>query len=195
MPEIKKLSGKIVSLKVNADESKLRPVEVLPEAAPAERVKPVLKVREEKLQGYTYKIKPPGSASAYITINDDVDGNPFEIFINSKDTTHFQWTTAITRVISAVMRKEDKEDIKFLVDELKSVVDPNGGYWSKGKYIKSIVSEIGITLEEHLRDTEKKEVIYPPNAVMCHVCGEKSLIKSDGCEECVNGECDYSKCS
>lgn len=189
MSEAKKLTGKILTLRVNTDKS---PEEKKPVVV-CEPTKPVLKVREEKLKGFTYKIKPPGSASVYITINDDTDGNPFEIFINSKDTTHFQWTTAITRVMSAVMRKEDKEGVRFLVDELKSVVDPAGGYWSKGKYIKSIVSEIGMTLEEHLLGEEIANVEYPASCVVCHHCGEKALVKSDGCEECL--ACDYSKCS
>lgn len=183
------LSGKIVSFKVK-DNNEVRQDKQID--IPISCEPKVLKERESKLSGVTYKIKPPGSSSMYITINDD-KGEPFEIFINSKDVTHFQWTAALTRVISAVMRKESKDDIRFLVDELKSVVDPNGGYWANGKYVKSMVSEIGSVLEQHLADKDKPEIVYPPNAVPCHVCGEKALIKNDGCEECV--ACGYSKCS
>ena len=116
--------------------------------------------RPEKLVGNTYKIKTPVTEHAlYITINDIVmfEGTaqehrrPFEIFINSKNMEHFQWIVALTRVMSAVFRKGG--DITFLVEELHSVFDPSGGYFKKGgKYIPSLVAEIGEVLEQHLRE-------------------------------------------
>ena len=114
--------------------------------------------RPEKLVGNTYKIKTPVTEHAlYITINDVVmnEGTPqehrrpFEIFINSKNMEHFQWIVALTRVMSAVFRKGG--DITFLVEELHSVFDPRGGYFKKGgKYIPSLVAEIGEVVEQHL---------------------------------------------
>ena len=63
--------------------------------------------RPEALPGRTYKIVWPESEHAmYITINDIIqDGRirPFEVFINSKNTEHYAWTVALTRMISAVM--------------------------------------------------------------------------------------------
>ena len=62
--------------------------------------------RPEALQGSTYKIRwPEHDHAIYITINDIIrDGRrqPFEIFINSKNTEHYAWTVALTRMISAV---------------------------------------------------------------------------------------------
>jgi len=52
------------------------------------------------------------------------------VFINSKNLDHYQWIVALTRVISAVFRKGG--DVTFLVDELKAVFDPRGGYWQPG---------------------------------------------------------------
>ncbi len=116
--------------------------------------------RPDKLVGNTYKIKTPVTEHAlYITINDVVmnEGSPqehrrpFEIFINSKNMEHFQWIVALTRVMSAVFRKGG--DITFLVEELHSVFDPNGGYFKKGgKYIPSLVAEIGEVVEQHLQE-------------------------------------------
>lgn len=115
--------------------------------------------RPDSLLGTTYKIKPPVADHAlYITINDIVlnEGTeherrqPFEIFINSKNMEHFQWIVALTRIISAVFRKGG--DITFLVEELKAVFDPRGGYWKPGgKYMPSLVAEIGDVIERHLR--------------------------------------------
>ena len=116
--------------------------------------------RPEMLVGATYKIKTPQSEHAlYVTINDMVLNHgtehevrqPFEIFINSKNMDHFQWVVALTRVMSAVFRKGG--DVTFLVDEMKAVFDPQGGYFKPGGggYMPSIVAEIGFALESHMK--------------------------------------------
>lgn len=115
--------------------------------------------RPEVLIGSTYKIKVPEHVSPhamYITINDIVlnegteyeSRRPFEVFINTKNLDHFQWIVALTVIMSAVFRKGG--DITFLVDELRSVFDPRGGYWVKGAYKQSIIAEIGDVIERHL---------------------------------------------
>lgn len=115
--------------------------------------------RPEILYGSTYKIKTPQSEHAlYITINDMLlnegteheERRPYEIFINSKNMEHFQWVLALTRVISAVFRKGG--DTCFLVEELKAVFDPKGGYFKKGGvFMPSLVAEIGYAIESHLK--------------------------------------------
>jgi hypothetical protein len=114
--------------------------------------------RPEMLIGSTYKVKTPISDHAmYVTINDIVlnEGTehekrrPFEIFINSKNLDHYQWIVALTRIISAVFRKGG--DVAFLVDELKAVFDPRGGYWQTGgRFMPSIIAELGYIVEKHL---------------------------------------------
>ncbi len=114
--------------------------------------------RPEVLIGSTYKVKTPVSDHAmYVTVNDIIlnEGTehekrrPFEIFINSKNLDHYQWIVALTRIISAVFRKGG--DVAFLVDELKAVFDPRGGYWQPGgKYMPSIIAELGYIVEKHL---------------------------------------------
>ena len=116
--------------------------------------------RPETLRGSTYKIKTPLSEHAlYITINDIVlnegtaheQRRPYEVFINSKNMDHFQWVLALTRVVSAVFRKGG--DCTFLVEELKAVFDPKGGYFKKGgRFMPSLVAEIGECIEKHLVD-------------------------------------------
>ncbi len=115
--------------------------------------------RPEMLVGSTYKIKTPLSDHAlYVTINDIVLNQdtehelrrPFEMFINSKNMDHFQWIVALTRIMSAVFRKGG--DVTFLVEELHSVFDPQGGYFKKGgKFMPSLVAEIGDVVDSHLR--------------------------------------------
>jgi hypothetical protein len=115
--------------------------------------------RPDELRGYTYKIKTPLSDHAmYITINNIVlnlnteheQEYPFEIFINSKNMDQFQWILALTRVLSSVFRKGG--DATFLVEELKQVFDPQGGYFKKGgRFMPSMVAEIGDVLDRHMR--------------------------------------------
>ena len=53
---------------------------------------------------------------------------------------NFQWILALTRIISAVFRKGG--DVTFLVEELRSVFDPRGGYFKRGgNYMPSLVAE------------------------------------------------------
>ena len=185
--------------------------------------------RPEMLVGATYKIKTPLSDHAlYITLNDIVLNQgtehelrrPFEIFINSKNMDQFQWVLALTRVISAVFRKGG--DVTFLVEELKAVFDPQGGYFkSGGRFMPSLVAEIGDTIETHLKTigliahepmhpvqvqilAEKKaeydqhkgtltpEDEFPASAQLCKKCHTKAMILLDGCSTCLN--CGDSKC-
>ena len=183
--------------------------------------------RPDMLIGTTYKIKTPASDHAmYVTINDIVlnEGTayekrrPFEIFINSKNLDHYQWIVALTRIMSAVFRKGG--DVNFLVEELKAVFDPRGGYWQTGgTFMPSIIAELGHIIEKHLTsigllnrvlspaeqeliDSKKRELARSqktieaesaiPNAKMCDKCSSVSAVMMDGCLTCLT--CGYSKC-
>lgn len=185
--------------------------------------------RPDALQGVTYKIKTPLSEHAfYVTINDIVLNpgtehelrRPFEIFISSKNMEHFQWIIALTRILSAVFRKGG--DVTFLVDELRSVFDPQGGYFKKGgRYTPSIVAEIGDVIEQHMisigmlkqpeLDRHQQELVnakrreyqersdaaepddsFPASAQLCKKCQTRAVINMDNCLTCLN--CGDSKC-
>jgi ribonucleoside-diphosphate reductase alpha chain len=170
--------------------------------------------RPEELPGQTYKLRWPESDHAiYITINDIVqDGRrrPFEVFINSKNTEHYAWTVALTRMISAVFRRGG--DVSFVVDELKAVFDPRGGQWMQGRYVPSLLAAIGDVIERHMidigfisgadlpgaepdRQGEEKRVVGlddAPRLRQCPKCGQAALLRQEGCDSCT--ACDYSKC-
>ena len=161
-----KISKKIKAYSVQKPEDKSKGA-AAPVAAPVVEPEPVSNIvqmhekveRPEVLIGNTYKIKSPLVEHAmYVTINDIVLNpgtehelrRPFEVFINSKNMDHFQWIVALTRIMSAVFRKGG--DVTFLVDEMKAVFDPRGGYFKAGGvYMPSIVAEIGSVVEEHLK--------------------------------------------
>ena len=222
-----KIEKKIVSYSVvekideQKDEKKEIPAEVVRIGEPL--------ARPDKITGSTYKVKTPVTEHAlYVTINDVImnEGTdqehrrPFEIFVNSKNMEHFQWIVGLTRVMSAVFRKGG--DLTFLIEELESVFDPNGGYYKKGgKYVPSLVAELGQVLEEHLQnigmlkvtepeehqqqliDDKKAEYLkknsnkldesgFPKDAQLCNKCQTKAAIMMDGCLTCLN--CGESKC-
>jgi len=154
--------------------------------------------RPDTLIGATYKIKSPLFEHAlYVTINDIVLNadtehelrRPFEIFINSKNMDHFQWIVALTRIMSAVFRKGG--DVTFLVEELKAVFDPRGGYFKAGGvYMPSIVAELGAIVEQHLKmigllhdpdlDPEQRRLIAEKRAAYeARATGKDAKKKSD----------------
>jgi hypothetical protein len=153
-----KIEKKIVGYKVAKPEAEPAPDQAQEKAEVIQMHEKL--ERPTALHGNTYKIKTPASEHAlYITINDIVLNpgtehelrRPFEIFINSKNMDHFQWIVALTRIISAVFRKGG--DVTFLVEELRSVFDPRGGYFKKGgRYVPSLVAEIGDIIECHLKE-------------------------------------------
>ncbi len=168
--------------------------------------------RPEELPGQTYKLNWPETDHAmYITINDIVqDGRrrPFEVFVNSKDTEHYAWTVALTRMISAVFRRGG--NVSFVVDELKAVFDPRGGQWMQGRYVPSLLAAIGDIIERHMIDigflpqpgegegpklNQERKVVGlndGPRLRQCPKCGEAALLRHEGCDTCT--ACGYSKC-
>ena len=226
----KKIEKKIVGYKVVSEEQEAPKAEATETPTESNIIQMHEKVsRPEALAGSTYKIKTPMSDHAmYLTINDIIlnEGTdhelrrPFEIFLNSKNMDQYQWISALTRVISAVFRKGG--DCTFLVEELKAIFDPQGGYFkSGGRFMPSLVAEIGWAIEDHLQkigmmskieipehqqkimdekraefeqanSPEEEASNFPPNAELCKKCSHKAVILMDGCMTCLN--CGDSKC-
>lgn len=176
--------------------------------------------RPALLHGSTYKITPPTmNAALYVTINDielpDGSRRPFEVFLASKDVTHAQWMTAVTRLLSAVLRQP--LPFEFAIQELKETVDPNGAYFipkgnagGKGR-CGGIVAHIGRVLEEHCKAAgtikkpehteQQKTALAEKKAAAeakgirgqeCPKCHEMSMYLMDGCLTCIS--CAESKC-
>lgn len=109
--------------------------------------------RPRVVAGRTYKLNPPHAGCAfYVTINDvqleDGRWRPIEIFINARNAKAYAWTTALTRVLSALMRMPGPFD--FILDELGEVADPEGHYFDNKQKYDSIVQHVAATVREHL---------------------------------------------
>lgn len=175
---------------------------------------PVTLDRPRVVEGRTYKINPAVTDSAmYITINDIImdDGTrrPLELFINTKHVAHQQWITALTRMVSAIFRKPGP--YLFVVEELKQIFDPQGGYFAGNKMMPSVVAHVAEVMQEHFEwigamekqelSAVQKEVIAEKKAAaeasgiemqLCTKCNEKAMLFMDGCWTCT--ACGDSKC-
>ena len=176
--------------------------------------------RPEVVDARVYKVKSPFvKFSVYVTLSyifENGRKRPVEIFLNSKDLTRSAEYAVLTRLISAIFRKTD--DPYFILEELRSIYDPNGGFFKEGKYIHSFYAEvadvierffkeegicardtqgeqINIPINTHLKDDTIKENAGPThneNFKICPECNGKTLKMENGCDFCV--QCGYTKC-
>jgi hypothetical protein len=155
--------------------------------------------------------------SVYITLGYIEQNNkkrPIEIFINSKDLTKNAEYAVLTRLISAIFRKSANPS--FILEELSSIHDPNGGYHRNGRFIHSFYSEVADVIERFfieigVMEKETKPVIAEAVSLntaqpmdtenhantkfqICPDCSDRSVKMENGCLTCVNPDCGYSKC-
>ncbi len=171
---------------------------------------PTIMDRPPVLDGQTRKVSWPGSEHAfYLVLNhsQDADGTkrPFEIFINTKDARHHAWITAITRMISAVWRRQG--DVGFVSEELMAIADPNDGQWVRGRgWVSSLIALIGMEIRDwmvELGHIDPDEPLPPikagpapgterPAGPVCPKCHQPGMIHQEGCDVCPS--CGHSKC-
>ena len=111
--------------------------------------KPTKKQRPFAVRGVTYKIKYKGR-TWYVTVNEDDEGRPFEIFAHSSDMVGLEWSTALSMMISAVLRRTSVtgDDPRFIVENLFKVKEIQGqGYMYRGYYIPSEPAVLGLALK------------------------------------------------
>ncbi len=174
--------------------------------------------RPEMVEAKVYRLKSRFvKENLYVTLSYILDENgkarPIEIFINSKDLSKLPEYTVLTRLISAIFRHF--KNPKFILDELQSIYDPNGGYFMRGKYIYSFYSEIAMIIEkffidigyisgkdealnnwiERAKEANPEKEIIENSFKICPNCNQKSLQIDGGCLNCINPDCGYSKCS
>jgi len=161
--------------------------------------------RESILKGSTRKLRWPSLTSAlYLTINEH-DGKPAEVFFNSKDARFQEWMTALSLLITAILRKGDG-DIDFIADELEAVHSVHDTAWmpplddpkGKPKHFGSLIAYIGHSLGRDFNAIRGIHTPTPPNgettstASTCPQCLARALVYEEGCKVCKN--CSYSSC-
>ena len=167
--------------------------------------------RPEVMAGKTYRMKT-GYGNLYITINDDEEGKPFEVFATIGKTGGFfqEQSEAICKLSSLALRAGIRVD--EVISDLKGIRGPMPIFTEKGTVL-SLPDAIGRVLEEHVtgvRDVEDllqrpegQEVFAfakddaPSMADFgfmpgCPDCGAQ-LTMAEGCISC--RECGFSRCS
>jgi ribonucleoside-diphosphate reductase alpha chain len=102
-------------------------------------------------------------------------------------------------MISAVFRRGG--DVSFVVEELKAVFDPRGGYWIEGHYVPSLLAALGEIIERHMidigfmTDPRREQRKWCPTRAQggepeqqdattraCPKCSQPALIRQEGCD-------------
>jgi len=177
--------------------------------------------RPDIVDAKVYKVKSSFvKNSVFVTlgyISENSRKRPFEIFINSKDLTRAPEYVVLTRLISAIFRRTD--DPMFILEELRGIFDPSGGFFKEGKYMHSFYAEVADVIEQFFFDVgilEKPEILpKQDNGVIekktpilandegnygnsqfkiCPECSNRTLKMEAGCDVCVGSDCGYSKC-
>lgn len=176
---------------------------------PAQEIKP--RKRPDVVRGYTYKTKT-AYGTLYVTINEDDDGRPFEVFAQMGKAGGFfaAKVEAIGRLISLALRSG--VDANNIVGELKGIRGPSP-IWTEEGTILSVPDAVAKVLEKHLNrgqlsmfESKKDFQAEPINgeaqkstmtiadmgvAPACPECGGLLEI-SEGCLKC--NSCGFSKC-
>jgi ribonucleoside-diphosphate reductase alpha chain len=172
-------------------------------------VKPVItkRPRPSILRGSTYRKETP-LGTAYITVNSDDRGEPFEVFLNvgkvGSDVAAVSEATG--RLISLILRMPASlpatERLRWVLDEMAGI----GGGRPLGfgaNRVRSLPDGIAQVLAEHLselppmREGERHEQLALPIAQrpigdICPECGEAAFLNIEGCRKCAG--CGYSEC-
>ncbi|MFC7202302.1 adenosylcobalamin-dependent ribonucleoside-diphosphate reductase [Haloferax namakaokahaiae] len=104
--------------------------------------------RPDVLYGVTQRIDT-GYGKLYVNINEDENGQPFELFANIGNSGGFtaSFTEALAKTISTSLRSGvDPEEI---ANELKGIRSPKVA-WDKGEQINSIPDAIGTAMRRYL---------------------------------------------
>lgn len=175
--------------------------------------------RPDVVPGRTYKVKWPQSGeNVYITVNND-EGRPLEVFIKHADSLLTEWTDALSRMITGVLRRGG--DIKFIIEQLQQVGSAKGGVFMHGRFHASQVAAIATAIETEFRElgvyakhagdnglleasvatmNEVNQVVAaliedPQRADVgteCPICHEFTVVRETGCRHCVS--CGHEEC-
>ncbi len=166
-----------------------------------------MRVRPSKLQGNTYKVQTP-VGTAFVVINADEQGNPFEVFINvGKAGSHVMADAeAIGRLISLSLRVPSPYPAKAVAEAVVDQLSGIGGADSVGfgnNRVRSLADGVAKVISDYIRGGEDKlELIATQQELplpilakkgdLCSECGQASLVLEEGCQKCYS--CGASKC-
>ena len=162
--------------------------------------------RPDRLSGHTYRLGTP-LGTAYITVNANGDGEPFEVFLNvgkaGSDTAAV--SEAIGRLISLVLRVPSPlsatRRLKQVVKQLKGIGGGRPLGFGRDR-VRSLPDGVAQVLGQHLgivepvpegtRGAGAEQLSLFPAGDLCPECGHAALVNEEGCRRC--HACGYSEC-
>jgi len=134
--------------------------------------------RPDVLTGVTQRVQT-GYGKLYVTINEDADGRPFELFANIGSSGGFtaSFTEALAKTVSTGLRSGvDPEEI---ASELRGIRSPKVG-WDKGDKTQSIPDAIGLAMKRYFEGDPHLD--YPHQQNLAEAVGEDATAahKADG---------------
>jgi ribonucleoside-diphosphate reductase alpha chain len=163
------------------------------------------KPRPTELYGTTYRTPTP-LGTAYITVNENGNRMPFEVFANvgkaGSDTAAV--AEAIGRLVSLILRMPSplnpQERLAEVIDQLAGI----GGQRPMGfgpNRVRSLPDAVAQVLARHIALVEAEQPpeqlplpLHMPHASadLCPDCGQASFVAMEGCRKCTN--CGFSEC-
>ncbi len=159
--------------------------------------------RPHHLNGKTYRLGTP-LGTAYITVNINGDGEPFEVFLNvgkaGSDTAAV--AEAIGRLISFILRVPSPlsatRRLKQVVRQLKGIGGGRPLGFGRDR-VQSLPDGVAQVLAEHLGMVESpgetegiEQLPLFPAGDLCPECGHAALVNEEGCRRCY--ACGHSEC-
>ena len=166
-----------------------------------------VKPRPTRTVGSTYRVDTP-VGSAFITVNENGDSNPLEVFINvgKAGSDIAADAEAIGRLSSLVLRidptMKPKERLATIIDQLSGIGGSRTVGFGAGR-VRSLADGVARILREYLgwkKEEAKIAEVQPPLPVgklekvgdICPTCGQATLVNEEGCRKCYS--CGYSEC-
>lgn len=164
-----------------------------------------LKPRPAILHGTTYRTPSP-LGTAFITINENGNRAPFEVFANvgkaGSDTAAV--AEAIGRLISLILRMPSaltaQERLTEVIDQLAGIGGPRPMGFGPNR-VRSLPDAVAQVLARHMTVVESvpppEQLPLPFNipgehADLCPDCGQATFVAMEGCRKCLN--CGFSEC-
>lgn len=162
----------------------------------------VIKPRPHSLHGLTYRMETP-IGTAFITVNETGDGEPFEVFVQvgkgGSDTMAV--AEALGRLISLILRLPSPFSTRRRMEEVINQLSRIGGGQPTGfgpAKVLSLPDALARTLAEYLGQV-KPDAAEGGNGAwphrigdLCKECGQATFIYEEGCKKCLS--CGYNEC-
>ncbi|KKU31754.1 MAG: Ribonucleoside-diphosphate reductase [candidate division WWE3 bacterium GW2011_GWA1_46_21] len=173
------------------------PISPLAKAIPADR--------GYKLSGTTYKMNTP-QGKAFVTVNRDEAGNPFEVFVQvgKAGSDSLALSEALGRSLSGWLRtsSDPTRTVKEIVVQLLGIGGARTVGFGKNRVssvpdavAQVLADEFGIKIRangSNVVEDKRPEVSVASYTNICPECGNSSFIQEEGCSKCFS--CGFSLC-